>query len=245
MNPNWIFVVCLVLLGCAETAEDNHAEDSSGVPASATPSGVQDESRQDLSRITNRYGMTFCLVTIDATRADHKASYPRQSYYLQQTEFTSKPFQKYGEDTVTNWTDRVNMQFPSQWQEFADLADGLSAADPDFDYRLPSQKQWAFACKNGYDQTCALTVGGLTPDSTPLRPNKYGIKGLVNHDLECGNVPGQCFGQRYWHDWLYSSEDVPECICDHVTTGHPDSDDSLDEVFAGRFVLIPKAQNQE
>ena len=188
--------------------------------------------------------MTFCLVAVDATRADHKESYPRESYYLQQTELTSKPFRKYGEDTVKNWADRVNMQFPDQWQEVADLAEGFSAADPDFDYRLPTQAQWAFACKNGYDQTCALLVAGLTPDSTPLRPNKYGIKGLVNHDLECGNVPGQFFGQRYWHDWLYSSEDVPECICDHVTVGNPDSDDSLDEVITGRFVLIPKAQDQ-
>ena len=127
----------------------------------------------------------------------------------------------------------------------ADLAEGLSAADPDFDYRLPTQSQWAFACKNGYDQTCALLVAGLTPDSTSLRPNKYGIKGLVNHDLECGDIPGQFFGQRYWYDWLYSSEDVPECICDHVTIGHPDSDDSLDEIIAGRFVLIPKSQFQD
>ncbi len=189
--------------------------------------------------------MTFCLVTVDAARPDHKANFPGQSYYLQQTELTGSQFRNYGEQTVEKWEDRIEMQFPRQWQDVADLAKGLSAADPDFDYRLPTHAQWVFACKNGYDQTCAKFVAGSTPDSTKaLRPNKYGINGFVNHDIECGDVPGQFFGQLYWYDWMYTTKKTPECSCDHVTNGHPRSDDSLDELITGRFILIPASSSK-
>ena len=112
MNPTRILVVGFVFVGCAQTADDDHTDRASEDSASATQSGAKNESQPAPSQITNRYGMTFCLVTVDSTRPDHQDSYPRQSYYLQQTELTSEPFRKYGEDTVKNWADRVNMQFP-------------------------------------------------------------------------------------------------------------------------------------
>ncbi|MEZ6058123.1 MAG: hypothetical protein R3C01_15600 [Planctomycetaceae bacterium] len=186
--------------------------------------------------------MTFRLVSVDPSRPEHKDSYPKQSYFLQQEELSSgRQFTNFVEQTVERWEDRIEVQLPSSWQGFADFAKALSAADPDFDYRLPTQAEWAFACKNGYDQTCPKYVAGSTTGPRePLRPNKYGIEGFDNHDIECGDLPGVFFGQFYRYDWMYS-QDAPECGCDHVTKGNPGSDDSLDELITGRFVLIPKS----
>ena len=234
----WMLVLGLVVcVGCGRPTADLGSEGSSGASRALTG----EVSPPAPARLTNRFGMTFCLVTIDAGRPDHKDAYPNRSYYLQQTELSGGQFRKFGEQTVERWEERIEMPFPTQWQDVAELAKRLSAADPDYDYRLPTQAEWSFACKNGYDQTCPKFLAGSTPDSIKARrPNKYGIEGFVNYDIECGNVPGQFLGQLNRYDWMYSLEEVPACRCDHVTYGNPRSDDGLDELITGRFVLTPK-----
>jgi formylglycine-generating enzyme required for sulfatase activity len=131
----------------------------------------------------------------------------------------------------------VELQMPNQWQEVADFAVTLSAQDPDYDYQLPTRAQWSFACMNGYDQTCpGRGANNANLSTASKRPNKYGIDGFMNYDVECSNVPGLFLGQ---YDNWDNGREIPECRCHQSETGSPDSDDSLDELIVGRFVLVP------
>ena len=79
----WLVTLCIGVPGCGrapwptETASNATTTDAFG-PAPA--------------RITNRFRMTFCLVTVDPQDPKHDETFPRQSYYLQQTELSSVHF---------------------------------------------------------------------------------------------------------------------------------------------------------
>lgn len=198
------------------------------------------------SRITNRFGMTFCLVTVDSTRPEHEDSFPGTSYYLQETELAYEQFAAYRGLAAGNGPDRSsrlnNLRFPTEWREVSNLATELSRYDPDYDYRLPTRAQWAFACKNGYDQTCPGGGAKSTIDSTAsVRPNKFGIDGFMNYDAECADVPGLFLGKLDNWAGAYDGREKPTCRCDQFTTGNPDADDGLNELIVGRFVLVPRS----
>jgi len=199
------------------------------------------------ARITNQFGMTFCLVEIDTSRADHKDSFPKTCYYLQETELTSEQhaaFRKaaFGDGTYETIDWNCNSRFPSEWREVFRYGEALSKFDTQYDYRLPSQSEWAFACMNGYDQTCPGKGAQSTIDSTDSsRPNKYGIDGFMNYDAECADVPGMFLGKLDSWAGAYDDREKPTCRCDQFTTGNPDADDGLNELIVGRFVLVPKS----
>lgn len=195
-------------------------------------------------QITNRFGMTFRLVKIDAARAGHRDSFPKSSYYLQTTRLTQKQhtaFRKaaFGEGTyeTINW--HHNGGHPSEWREWYRYAQALSKFDAKYDYRLPSRSEWVFACRSGYAQSCDKT-----------KPNALGITGLMNtngfaepiDELVVRN--GHQFGVLMGHwsnNWgVHSGKSKPDCPCDYWTICNPDADDSLNEVIHGRFVLVPK-----
>lgn len=197
-------------------------------------------------RITDRFGMTFCLVTIDTARRDHENSFPERSYYFQETEMTYEQFHAFRELTISDWEERVNLTMPGQWRDVSEFADALSAENQNYDYFLPTKAQWSFACMNGYEQTCPGRAARSTAEKPePRRPNKYGIEGFLNYDAECGAVPGLFMGKLDGVAAAHNGQIDTECQCQQYTMGHPDADDGLDELIVARFILVPKKSSTE
>lgn len=241
MKSNRTLAICLLaaVAGCSRpTAPDNKS----------TESPRQDSSEAEAASlpplITNQFGMTFRLVTIDTTRADHKVSFPKRSYYLQESRLTwaqHSAFRKAasGAKTYDTITWNHNSGHPSEWYEWSRYAHALSRFDTEYDYSLPSRSKWTFACLSGYDQSCDKT-----------KPNAYGITGLIDTQgyVEVVNDVMTLDGAEFriamgcWKDnWgEHSGETQPECSCEHWTACNPEGDDSLNEIISGRFVLIPK-----
>jgi hypothetical protein len=168
---------------------------------------------------------------------------PQQSFYLQQTELTEEQFSAYrdmaiqrtGKDPAV----RSEIIFPTEWRDVYNLSFDLSIDDPDYDYRLPTREEWAFACMNGYDQDCP-GVGQAAHEPIPAnQPNKYDIQGLLNYDAECGDVPGLLLGIQY--PLPSESNDVLPCRCLQFMVGNPDADDGMNELITARFVLVPQS----
>ena len=228
-------MVVLAAVGCARgTGTDKQA--ASPVRASVEPKSLP-------KQITNQFGMTFRLVTIDSSLADHRDSFPARSYYLQKTTLTGEQHSAFrmaafGEGTyeTINW--HFNGGYPSEWREWYRYAQALSKFDTEYDYRLPSRSQWQFACRNGYEQRC-----------DKAKPNVYGVEGLIDtngfaeavDDLILHNGYEFAVLMGYWKDnWgEHSGEEKPDCPCEYWTACNPDADDSLNELITGRFVLIP------
>ncbi|MCA9139004.1 MAG: hypothetical protein KDB00_19665 [Planctomycetales bacterium] len=186
--------------------------------------------------------MTFRLVTIDTSRADHKGSFPKRSYYLQESRLTwaqHSAFRKaaFGDGTYETITWHHNSGHPTQWREWSEYAQTLSKFDAEYDYRIPSRSEWTFACMSGYVQSCDKT-----------KPNVYGITGLIDTKGSAEVVEDVIDGSKlrvvmgHWvNNWgEHQDETKPKCSCEHWTACNPDADDSLDEIISGRFVLIPK-----
>jgi hypothetical protein len=195
-------------------------------------------------RVTNQFGMTFRLVTIDTSRADHKESFPTRSYYLQETTLTGEQhsaFRKaaFGNGTYETIDWHFNGGYPSEWREWFRYAQSLSKFDAEYDYSLPSRSQWTFACMSGYDQSC-----------DKAKPNVYGITGLIDTKGFAEAVDelivrdGFEFGvlMGYWTDnWgVHRGAEQPKCSCEYWTACNPDADDSLNEIISGRFILLPQ-----
>lgn len=237
--------ILLIAAGCSPIGSDTQkANVNSGQESDAT--GPQELP----ARITNQFGMTFCLVEVDPSRSDHQSSFPSSSYYLQETELQGDQHQAFrmaafgdGKFETIDW--HFNGGFPSEWREVFHYSEALSKFDTEYDYRLPSQKEWAFACKNGYDQTCPGKGAESTIDSTESsRPNKYGISGFMNYDAECADEPGLFLGKLDNWAGAYEHREKPKCRCDQYTRGNPDADDGLNELIVARFVLVPEGMSK-
>lgn len=241
MKANRILTICVLVaaVGCAPPTKP-------GDKSSEKPQQDSRRSQAELaslpSRITNQFGMTFRLVTIDTSRADHKDSFPKRTYYLQESRLTwaqHSAFRKaaFGDGTYETIAWHYNSGHPSEWHEWSEYTQALSKFDTKYDYRLPSQSEWTFACKSGYDQSC-----------DKAKPNTYGITGLIDTQGYAEAVSDVVDGSKlrvvmgYWKDnWgEHRGETKPKCSCDYWTACNPDADDSLNEIISGRFVLIPK-----
>jgi hypothetical protein len=212
-----------------------------GLTETASNGTVTDAFGSAAARITNRFGMTFCLVTVDPKDPKHEETFPRQSYYLQQTELSGAHFAAYEKLAAGSEFDPADgldiWRFPSEWREVSNLAIALSRVDPDYDYRLPTREEWRFACMSGYEQRCEEN-----------RPNSYGIVGMLDGDVEVidelsamkGHEYGVLMG-RWINNWgEHTGKPEPDCPCKHWTLCNPDADDSLNEIIVGRFILLPE-----
>ncbi|WDI42159.1 hypothetical protein [Bremerella sp. P1] len=244
MNAIRVAAICvLVAVGCTRSPK---TEDNTGVRPKQNltrlETGVNPESLPP--QITNQFGMTFRLVTIDTSRVDHQQSFPRKSYYLQESRLSEEQHSAFREAAFGDGTyETINWHYngghPSEWREWYQYAQALSKFDAQYDYRLPTRSQWTFACMSGYDQSCDKT-----------KPNAYGITGLMDTNgfaeavdelmLHNGHEFGVLMG--YWsNNWgAYEGKTKPDYSCEYWTICNPDADDSLNESINGRFILLPK-----
>ena len=245
MKANRVLAMCvLAAVGCtSSTNSSNEAEDASREGPARPPLAADPESWP--VRITNQFGMTFRLVTIDTSRPDHEDSFPNTSYYLQETELTGaqdNAFHKAadGRGIFESIAPRYRGTFPSEWREALRYAVALSMLDAEYDYRLPSRSQWTFACMSGYEQRCDAN-----------EPNAFGFTGMLSTsrgDAEAidelfvrnGHGFGVLMGywKNNWHE--HDGKTKPDCPCEYWTACNRDADDSLNELITARFVLIPK-----
>lgn len=231
----FLFCFSCCLLGCTGdlSPAENHNE----------PVANQSHIASSPSRITNKLGMTFCLVAVDIQHPYHQTSFPTKSFYLQETELTAAQFSAYAElvqkQSGSQNVEEVKPYFPQEWRDVANLATQLSKLDAQYNYRLPTRAEWMFACKNGYDQTSPGSGSRSTiyPGDS-LRPNKFGIDGLMNSDAECADEPGLVVGIKSHSSYL--DPDLQDCRCEQYRVGNPDADDDLNELIVARFVLEPK-----
>ena len=241
-----IGVLACCILTAVSCMRDTDADKKAGMMREANFSRLQPAAEPESlpPQITNQFGMTFRLVTIDTSRADHKKSFPSKSYYLQDTTLTGEQhstFRKaaFGNGTYEKIDWHFNGGYPSEWREWFRYAQALSKFDTKYDYSLPSRSQWTFACMSGYDQSCNKT-----------KPNAYGISGLFDTNgfaepvdelmIRNGHEFGVLMG--YWsNNWgVHTGKTEPDCSCDYWTVCNPDADDSLNELINGRFILLPK-----
>lgn len=241
-TPTLLFAFC-VLSGCSQAPVDDRG--ASG--GTASPAVVAVVPAPPVS-ITNRFGMTFRLVSIEprpegvSEIGKYGVAFPKESYYLGQTEVTSEHLEAIRRaaaerDRSLPADQRKLHSLPGEWIVAHNLGVELSALDPDYEYNLPTREQWAFACLNGYDQDCPHRES-QGPPLTAKRPNKFGIDGFLNYDIGCGNLPGLHFGLAR----LTSQTNEPECCCVDYAFGNPDGDDGLNELITCRYVLKPRAK---
>ena len=238
-----LLVLCLCL-GCSRAAVDG----SRGSSASNTASVSVAVAPAPPVSITNRFGMTFRLVSVEPRPAGASdvgkfgLAFPKESYYLGQSAVTMEQFETFRRaaaerDRGKPADQRPFYSLPGEWKYAHNLGVELSALDPDYEYTLPTREQWAFACLNGYDQDCPHRES-QGPPLIAKRPNKFGIDGFLNYDIECGNLPGLHFGLAR----LTSQTNEPECRCVDYAFGNPDGDDGLNELITCRYVLKPRAK---
>ncbi|MCR9199600.1 MAG: SUMF1/EgtB/PvdO family nonheme iron enzyme [Planctomycetaceae bacterium] len=266
-------IACLLLaLGCssstdsgpstrqADTAQETETRTLSGDEAPPSPLSADRQSWP--AEITNRFGMTFSLVTIDPTRPDHNDAFPQQTYYIQQSVLTGSQMDAFNRAAVLGGvytTDprrslptplvQPNVSLPrgnspSEWSECFWYARALSTLDPDFDYRLPTRKEWTFACKSGYEQRC---------DGDDR--NAYRCRGMQDPNGPDAEAVAERWGEHgqsavlmgYWkNNWgVHDDREEPDCLCDHWTICNPDGDDSLNERITARFILMPKQNSTD
>lgn len=234
-----LMLLCLTI-GCSRATVDHVGSGSAADPVAAKPAPPQS--------FTNRFGMTFRLVTVeprpDGTPDAGKfgLAFPTESYYLGQAEVTMEQFEAFRKaaaerDRGKPADQRKFYSLPGEWIYAHNLGVELSALDPDYEYTLPTREQWVFACMNGYDQDCPHREGDASP-LRAVRPNKFGIEGFLNQDIECGNLPGLHFGLAR----LTTQATPPDCCCADYAFGNPDGDDGLNEMIYCRFVAKPRVK---
>lgn len=233
-----------LLVGCDRpVVNDRPGEAQTGSAEVAAPPAPP-------TTITNRFGMTFRRVDVEPRPAGlgdagkFGIKFPRQPYYLGQTEITDQQYKDFEKAALERDRDkpshlRRHYNYPSEWRDAYNLGVELSNIDPDYEYRLPTRDEWAFACMNGYDQDCPGKGFDFAHRNDPgKRPNKFGIDGFLNFDLECGSLPGQFFGLGGEH----ITPDETACRCAQYGYGSPDGDDGLNELIIARYILTPRAK---
>lgn len=243
MRTHQFLAMCvLAAVGCAPADNGNNrkTEEDSADTAARSPFVADMEALPP--QITNQFGMTFRLVTIDTTRPDHKDSFPARSYYLQETDLTGEQHSAFreaafGDGTFESIDWYFNGGFPSEWSEVIRYASSLSNFDPQYDYGLPSRSQWSFACMNGYEQQC-----------NEDQPNTLGFVGMLDGDFDVidefhvqnGYKFGVLMG-RWKNNWgEHNGKPKPDCPCEHWAACNRDADDSLNELIVARLILLPE-----
>ena len=245
MKAYHILAICvLAAVGCTPSTNGSNEAEEASKEKPTRPSLTADPESWP-AQITNQFGMTFRLVTIVPSRPDHKDSFPKKSYYLQETELTGTQDDAFhkaadGSGIFESIAPRYRGEFPSEWREAIQYALALSRFDAEYDYRLPSRSQWTFACMSGYEQRCNAN-----------EPNAHGFTGMLSTsrgDAEAidelfvrnGHKLGVLMGywKNNWHE--HDGKTKPDCPCEYWTACNRDGDDSLNELITARFVLIPK-----
>jgi hypothetical protein len=251
---NRLVVFCLgfqVCAGCVPSVSNHHPSNvTDGQPKQDFSAPFESVARYSTPRVTNRFGMTLCLVSVDeglkpGISTHTGLRFPGRSFYLQQSELTFKQFSKCVD--FLRQTDKTkahlkphDFHFPTEWRQVYEFSQTLSSCDPDYEYRLPTREEWSFACMNGHDEDCPGPGASTTAQQIDnRRPNKFGIEGLLNYDAECGDLPGLCLGKRdYWAE-------NQDCRCKQFVFGNPDADDGLNELISARFVLVPRSESRQ
>lgn len=227
--------------GCSRAPEGDgrgeSAPNTSGVTVAPPPP----------TSITNRFGMTFRLVTIERKpdgapdTGETGLAFPKESYYLGRTRVTEEQFAAFlkaaAERDRGSSREGKLYEFPNAWQLAHNFGVELSAIDPDYEYRLPTREEWVFACMNGYDQDCPVAEN-IYPYKN-LKPNKFGIEGFLSSDVECGNLPGLHFGA------FPTYPTMPQkfgCPCERYGFGNPEGDDGFEDIVVARYVLSTRAK---
>ena len=79
-----VLISLIFLNGCQSRTDEAIVQTEPTIAADVEPTAIVADDLPP--RITNQFGMTFCLVPVDPSRSDHDSSYPSKSFYLQQTE---------------------------------------------------------------------------------------------------------------------------------------------------------------
>lgn len=265
MRLSIILLLMGLLTGCRPASDGQSQNAGSAVEQTQAPANAASETAASLlandsslgpQRITNRFGMTFCLVTVDTSRPDHTDDFPQRAYYLQETELSGRhndAFQKaalkggiYTMDSrrslptplVQPYASIPRGAMPSEWSHTVWYANALSLLDEEFEYRLPTRAEWTFACMSGYEQRCDAN-----------QPNAFGCQGMhtdgrdaeaIDERWDEGGRSAVVMG--YWksHWGVHVGETRPDCPCERWTVCNPDADDSLNELITARYVLLPK-----
>lgn len=230
-----------VFIGCGDH-KTIPANTEPGLSTKIEPAESASESKPLPRRITNQFGMTFCLVEVDVEKWEHLPTYPTKSYYLQETELRHENHERFrqaafGDGTYETIDWHFNSGFPGEWRQVFLYGKALSKFDAQYDYRLPTLQEYRFACRDGYDQICPdfEPTHGSPAETTGEAPNKFGIYGLNSGDVECGDIPGLFFGR---HGRPANTPSKPDCRCDWWTKGNADADDGLNELITARFILV-------
>jgi hypothetical protein len=239
-------LVVFLLLGNVGCRNEIHDRTPESTPGDSTKSSLGDSvslsGRKSNAEIVNAFGMKFVRIEIDRNLdVESDPPFPAETYYIQKEEISSEHLTRLQAfvkgRNIQPRPHEVNMMSsmysPCEWRDFSNLAAIMSEYDPDYDYRLPTQSEWVFACMSGYQQHCIKELNG------EQRPNTYGIVDMLDGDVECVAQVGLLMGN--WIDsWpgTYSGHEKPTCACKWWTKCNPDADDGLNEMIYGRFILI-------
>jgi hypothetical protein len=228
------------IFGCRHETRDGPPESTPGdFTESSNGDPVSSSVRRNDAEIVNAFGMKFVRIEIDQDiDIESDPPFPTETYYIQKDEISSEHLTTFR--AFVRSLDREPkpqqvrlMSWPCEWRDFSNLAAIMSEYDPDYDYRLPTQSEWVFACMSGYEQRCIRELKGEN------RPNAFGIVDMLDGDVECVAQVGLLMG-NWINSWpgTYCGHEKPTCACKWWTICNPDADDGLNEMIYGRFALV-------
>lgn len=159
---------------------------------------VKEEERATQA-FENSLGMKFVPVNMPAARQQGEESV----FYLQESEVTYEQYRTFKVATglATTAAEKIPSGAPlhphdfDHWTVATEFAERLSQWDEENDYRLPTEREWEFACTGRIGGEAVVTTvcenGGPANRSTrQLKPNRLGL-----HDML--GVYGEYCSDRY------------------------------------------------